>query len=119
MSLERNPRIQKIERISTEIPSGEIGEVNPVTEELLGHITFNQRLKEEFGRKIKFITDSVKSDEVSEKILDFEKKISEKYPDFDNYYLYHVLIGGTVNDMMKQDDFPDEEFSIANFIENL
>ncbi|MFA6428050.1 MAG: hypothetical protein WCW02_00700 [Candidatus Buchananbacteria bacterium] len=51
---------------------------------------------------------------VTKVICDFVEKLREKYPNHQDYKLYHLLVGGSAKGT--QFDFPDED-SIAKFIE--
>ena len=50
-----------------------------------------------------------------ERVLDKTKELRAKYPDYNDYRLYHFLIGSTVYDRAKF-DFPGED-SVQKFIE--
>jgi hypothetical protein len=55
----------------------------------------------------------------SERILAYNDMIKQKYPDYRNYQLYHVLIGSTpIEEKTKLIDFPSPD-SVEEFIETL
>ena len=53
-----------------------------------------------------------------EKIIEFTERIKDKYPDYRDYELYHLLIGSTPGGKLPKFDFPGEN-SIEKFIESL
>jgi hypothetical protein len=57
--------------------------------------------------------------EFQNKLVKYIKDIRLKYPNFDNYVLYHILIGSTVPDdiTLIEDDFPWDD-SVENFLKN-
>ncbi len=52
-----------------------------------------------------------------EAIVEFSKKIQLKYPDYQNYKIYHFLIGSSLPEEgnFKEEDFPSED-SIVKFL---
>lgn len=46
---------------------------------------------------------------------DFAEGLKKKYPDFESYRLYHVLVGSTPKGKCEKYDFPDED-SVEVFI---
>ena len=53
-----------------------------------------------------------------EKIIEFAEKIKNKYPDYQDYMLYHLLIGSIPKSKLPKFDFPGED-SVEKFIESL
>ncbi|KKS25413.1 MAG: hypothetical protein UU83_C0006G0015 [Candidatus Jorgensenbacteria bacterium GW2011_GWF2_41_8] len=54
-----------------------------------------------------------------DRLAEFGRKLTEKYPDCRNYILFHVLISSTPpSNATIKEDFPGED-SIIKFIENL
>lgn len=55
----------------------------------------------------------------NEAVLRKTQELKKKYPDFDDYELYHVLIGsGKGNEVFSKFDFPGED-SVESFIRSL
>jgi len=53
-----------------------------------------------------------------DKIVGFTEKLREKYPDYQNYGFYHLMIGSTPRGECAKKDFPGED-SIEKFIDSL
>lgn len=53
-------------------------------------------------------------------MTEFVEKLQAKYPDYQNYKIYHFLIGSTFpgGAELNEEDFPGED-SIANFLNKL
>jgi hypothetical protein len=55
----------------------------------------------------------------NKKILDFSAKLKEKYPDYMDYRMWYVLVGGTPDYQGEEKfDFPGED-SVVEFINSL
>jgi len=70
-----------------------------------------QKLNNAYNREDRF--------EMHDRLAEFGRKLTEKYPDCRNYILFHVLISSTPpSNATIKEDFPGED-SIIKFIENL
>lgn len=80
----------------------------------------SQEQKEEIARSVKekMIILARSRDVLSfhERLVDKAEELQAKYPDYDDYELYHLLIGSTVRDRAKF-DFPGSD-SVEKFIDS-
>lgn len=53
-----------------------------------------------------------------DKIVGFTEKLKEKYPDYQDYSFYHLMIGSTPKGECSKKDFPGED-SIEKLINSL
>lgn len=53
-----------------------------------------------------------------DKIVDKANFLKDKYPDYNDYRLYHLMIGSTPEKVLPFFDFPGED-SIMNFLRTL
>ncbi|MBI4118825.1 MAG: hypothetical protein HY452_01010 [Parcubacteria group bacterium] len=79
----------------------------------------SQEEKEEILRSVreKWIALSKIEDLLSlhDRVLDKAKELRDKYPDYEDYELYHLFIGSTTRDRSKF-DFPGED-SVRKFVD--
>ena len=76
-----------------------------------------QRVEINF-EELKEERDKIYSNRESYKLLlNFVKKLQDKYPDYQNYKIYHCLFGSSLPEKgnFKEEDFPGED-SIVNFL---
>ncbi len=64
------------------------------------------------------INDIYEDPEKYEKIVEFAQVLRGKYEDFQDYLLYHVLIGSTPFHELPKVDFPGDD-SVEKFIDSL
>lgn len=55
--------------------------------------------------------------EFQSKLIKYIDNIRLKYPNFDNYVLYHILIGSTVPNDITMEDFPWDD-SVEKFLKD-
>lgn len=81
--------------------------------------SFNKKAEQPINfKELREKRDQIYSNRKSYKsLLNFVKKLQEKYPDYQNYKIYHFLIGSSLPEKgnFKNGDFPGED-SIVNFL---